>query len=65
MFEEFKELCRTSDDAFDAVVSALTARAAARALVEPVPPAHRDVAAVEGWIALPNTQLAALVTQAT
>ena len=64
-FDEFEELCRTSDDAFDAVVSALTARAASCALVEPIPPPHSEVAAVEGWIALPNTQLAALVTQAT
>jgi predicted nuclease with RNAse H fold len=45
--------CEASDDAFDAVLCALVARAAARGLVELCPPELREVAAREGWIALP------------
>lgn len=47
------ERCAASDDALDALLSALVARAAAQGLVEPVPEADRDVAAREGWIAVP------------
>ncbi len=53
--------CRDSDDAFDAVVAAITARAAALGQVEPIPDAQVQVASVEGWIALPNRGLADLV----
>ena len=46
-------LCRTSDDAFDALVCALVARAAAISLVEEIPPEEHWAALSEGWIALP------------
>jgi predicted nuclease with RNAse H fold len=59
-FGGFDDECRTSDDAFDAVVSALTARAAAIGKVEAIPNASLDVAAVEGWIALPTDDIGAL-----
>jgi predicted nuclease with RNAse H fold len=51
--EDQDRLCRASDDAFDALVAALVARAAALGLVEPVPEEHRDQAKREGWIAVP------------
>ncbi|HLI01691.1 MAG TPA: DUF429 domain-containing protein [Acidimicrobiales bacterium] len=43
-----------SDHALDAVVAALTARAAAVGLVEPIPPPDAGAARREGWIALPT-----------
>jgi hypothetical protein len=46
-------LCGTSDDALDAVVAALVARAAALGLCETPPPHLAAAAAREGWIALP------------
>lgn len=45
--------CRASDDALDAVVAALVARAAALGLCEGPPPHLAAIAAREGWIALP------------
>ncbi len=53
----FEPLCRRSHDAFDAVIAALAARAAAlgRAL-EPAPE-ERGRARREGWIALPTCDL--------
>jgi len=48
------ERCRASDDALDAVVAALIARAAAVGLVEEIPPAERDAARREGWVAVPH-----------
>jgi hypothetical protein len=45
--------CVESDDVFDAVITALIARAAALGLVEPVPDGEREAAAREGWIAVP------------
>ncbi len=48
-------LCRASDDAFDAVLAALVARASACALVEPIAEEDRDLARREGWIVLPET----------
>jgi hypothetical protein len=45
--------CLASDDAFDALVAALVARAAALALVEPVPEEDRPAARREGWIVVP------------
>jgi len=48
-----ERLCRASDDAFDALVAALVARAAALRLVEPVPEECREDAKREGWIAVP------------
>lgn len=43
-----------SDNALDAVVAALTARAAAIGLVEDIPPGEAAAARREGWIALPT-----------
>jgi predicted nuclease with RNAse H fold len=48
-----RRLCRDSDDALDAVVAALVARAAALGLCEGPPPALAAVASREGWIHLP------------
>lgn len=45
--------CEGGDDAFDAVLCALVARAAACALVERCPPDLTSVAVREGWIAVP------------
>lgn len=46
-------LCRASDDALDAVLASLTARAAALGLTEPIPTEDQKAAEIEGWIALP------------
>lgn len=46
---------RESDDALDAVLAALLARAARCGLVEPIPEADRDAARAEGWIVVPRT----------
>jgi predicted nuclease with RNAse H fold len=48
------QLCLASDDAFDALVAALVARAAAAGLVEPIPADERTAARKEGWIAVPR-----------
>lgn len=50
----YEPLCRASDDAIDAVISALAARASALGLVT-VPVGEQ--AATEGWIALPTAPL--------
>lgn len=47
-------LCRASDDAFDALLSAVIGRAVARGRCDPIPPEHRDLALREGWIHLPG-----------
>jgi len=47
------DLCFSSDDAFDSLIAAFVARAAAVGLVEPVPEEYRPEALREGWIALP------------
>jgi hypothetical protein len=49
-----RHLCGVSDDALDALVAALVARAAALGLCEPPPPEHAARAAREGWVALPS-----------
>ena len=46
--------CEKSDDALDAVVAALIARAAAADQIEPIPHEHVAAAKREGWIALPR-----------
>jgi predicted nuclease with RNAse H fold len=46
-------LCIQSDDAFDAVIAALVARAVSVGEVEPMPQEDRGVALREGWIAVP------------
>lgn len=56
----FEALCRGDDDAFDAVIAGLTARAAALSLTEAPPSALLAAARVEGWIALPSCGLADL-----
>jgi hypothetical protein len=48
------ECCRANDDAFDALLAALIARAAALRLVEPIPDCEQGAARREGWIALPQ-----------
>jgi predicted nuclease with RNAse H fold len=55
-----EHLCRRSDHALDAVVAALTARAAVQDQV--CRPEQRELPAArtEGWIAIPTAQLAAL-----
>ncbi|MEV7621773.1 DUF429 domain-containing protein [Actinoplanes sp. NPDC089786] len=54
---DFEPLCRRSHDAFDAVVAALAARAAAlgRTLAPDEP--QRAAARTEGWIAVPTCDL--------
>lgn len=47
--------CLSSDDAFDALIAALVARAAALGLVEAIPEEDRVAATREGWIAIPIT----------
>lgn len=49
----FEQLCRDSDDAFDALLASLTARAAALGQTELPPDAMREAAQFEGWIAVP------------
>lgn len=50
---EHVELCIQSDDAFDALISALVARAAKQALIDPIPDEDAAFACREGWIAVP------------
>lgn len=62
-FGDFEYLCRRRHDAIDAVVAALTARAAERNLtLRPRTPKEASAAGTEGWIAipLPDTQLGQL-----
>jgi predicted nuclease with RNAse H fold len=47
------DLCISSDDAFDALIACLVARAAAIGMVEEIPDADRAAAEREGWIAVP------------
>jgi hypothetical protein len=47
------DLCRRNDDAFDALIAALVARASDCKLTEPIPEEHRKIARREGWIAVP------------
>lgn len=55
-----KRLVAASDDALDAVIAAVVARAHAVGAVHPAPPGERERARREGWIALPNGPLADL-----
>jgi Protein of unknown function (DUF429) len=62
---EYVEVCRRSDDAFDAVIAALTARAAADpALTIPPDDEQRMLAASEGWIVLPKKDTLGLLPNA-
>lgn len=47
-------LVRTVDDAFDALIAALIARAAYLGLMTPPDPTDRAAAAAEGWIVIPH-----------
>jgi predicted nuclease with RNAse H fold len=58
---EFTDRCQRSDDATDAVVAALTARAAALNLTTTAPTEQSDLAGVEGWIAIPTWPLPELI----
>ena len=49
-----RDKCLASDNAFDALVAALVARAAAEGLCDEVPSSCVEVAHREGWIALPG-----------
>lgn len=63
--DEQGALIGESDDALDAVVSALVARAAASGATEPIPEEHRADARAEGWIMIPREgSLASLVPSA-
>jgi hypothetical protein len=46
--------CLLSHDAFDALIAALVARAAAVGLVDPIPQEDKPAALKEGWIAVPR-----------
>ena len=54
-FGDTEDTCRTRHDAFDAVIAALTARAAARTglTLRPRAPVEAAAAASEGWVAIP------------
>jgi predicted RNase H-like nuclease len=55
------ERCQDSHDAFDALVCALIARAAARGLTRmPGPDAETERARIEGWIHLPDGDMSRL-----
>jgi Protein of unknown function (DUF429) len=51
---EFQALCEHCDDAFDALIAALVARAAALDEVIAIPDTERESAAREGWIHIPK-----------
>lgn len=53
----FEPLCRRRDDALDAVVCALVARAAALGRTHPPEPQDAAAAVSEGWIAVPDGPL--------
>ncbi|MEV0731355.1 DUF429 domain-containing protein [Polymorphospora sp. NPDC050346] len=57
-----EQTCRTSHDAFDAVIAALTARAAALGHASRPDDRQRRLACTEGWIALPTGALTELAT---
>jgi hypothetical protein len=48
------DLISSTDDAFDAMISALAARAAFLSLTTPPPPDDAEAATREGWIAVPE-----------
>ena len=51
---QFELTCRTNDDAFDAVIAALSAATASAGLTTPPSGSAIDLARCEGWIAMPN-----------
>jgi len=58
---DFESLMMKSCDAFDAVIAALATRSAALGFYEPPNPSQLKQAKIEGWIALPNQPLEALI----
>ncbi len=62
-FGSARTVCTTSDDAFDAVITALIARAAALNLTVLPDAEHAAIAQREGWIHIPGAPLDALVAQ--
>jgi hypothetical protein len=56
-FGAHEQILRLSRDAFDAVIAAMTARAAARD--QTFPPGRGDLAAAlaEGWLAVPDSPI--------
>jgi predicted nuclease with RNAse H fold len=56
----YEDKCRRSDDALDAVIAALTARAAIRGLVTAPSTTQAATSSTEGWIAVPTCPLSAL-----
>ena len=63
---EYEDLCRSSDDAFDAVMCALVARATTRYRgTVPIPSGMTQRAKREGWIAVPAGRLGDLLPQPT
>lgn len=59
-FGAHRKLCATTDDAFDAVITALIARAAALGLTHPPDEMEAPIARREGWIHVPSAPLSAL-----
>jgi predicted nuclease with RNAse H fold len=57
---EYADLCRASDDAFDAVICGLIARASALRLVHQPTPEQERFAVTEGWIVVPDCEIGAL-----
>jgi predicted nuclease with RNAse H fold len=55
-----EDKCRRSDDALDAVIAALTARAATKGLVTTPNATQAATSSTEGWIAVPTCPLSAL-----
>lgn len=58
---DHEALCRRSDDALDAVICAILARAAAAGAVSQPPQHLQQQAAREGWIVLPIGPLAGVL----
>jgi predicted nuclease with RNAse H fold len=56
----YEDKCRRSDDALDAVIAALTARAAMKGLVTAPNTTQAATSSTEGWIAVPTCPLSAL-----
>lgn len=61
----FEALVRRSHDAFDSVIAALIARAAAIGTATRPDERQRTIARSEGWIALPTCPLSGLIASAT
>jgi predicted nuclease with RNAse H fold len=56
-----EDTCKQNDDAFDAVIAAITARAAATGMTFSPDESQKAAAATEGWIAIPSAPLSDLL----